>query len=270
MDLKKYAPSDILKPFVRYYFVFESNAETAFQDTVFPSGDMEMIFNLGNGVWESAVDESFQQTPITELWGQITQPLLIRSKGKHSMLGVRLFPHGAISFLHSEVNIFNDRVADLSEVVGNSVKELHNRLLETGNIDLRIQLIEQFLLQRLNTKRRQSSNIDKVSHILSTLKKDPQENNISDVASMFGITTRYLHKLVYEHTGLSPKLFNKINRFQQSLLLIAKNNQPLTAIAYDCGYFDQSHFIREFKSFTGVTPSAYAEKQFMMTQAFQQ
>jgi len=86
------------------------------------------------------------------------------------------------------------------------------------------------------------------------------------IARMHNITPRYLQKLFYSHTGLSPKSYNKINRFQLSLQLIAKNNQPFTSIAYDCGYFDQSHFIRDFKSFTGVTPSYYLVNEFPISE----
>ncbi len=63
-----------------------------------------------------------------------------------------------------------------------------------------------------------------------------------------------------EHFFKRLSSFNKINRFQFSLRLIAKNDQPFTAIAYDSGYFDQSHFIRDFKSFTGLTPSQDFDK----------
>ena len=106
---------------------------------------------------------------------------------------------------------------------------------------------------------KKSFRVNKVAHILTSIKRNPAENNLSNIASKHGITPRYLHKLIYQNTGLSPTSFNKINRFQFSLKLIGKNEQPLTSIAYHCGYFDQSHFIRDFKSFTGLTPSAYLE-----------
>jgi AraC-like DNA-binding protein len=64
--------------------------------------------------------------------------------------------------------------------------------------------------------------------------------------------------LFLRYTGLTPKLYTKINRFQNSLQLVGRKDATLTSIAYDCGYFDQSHFIREFKSFTGITPSVYS------------
>ncbi|MGY0037227.1 helix-turn-helix domain-containing protein [Pedobacter sp. NJ-S-72] len=94
---------------------------------------------------------------------------------------------------------------------------------------------------------------------LSSIKSNSSIDNIYHIASKHNITPRYLQKLIYQHTGLSAKSFDKINRFQHSLTLIAKNEQPFTSIAYACGYFDQSHFIRDFKSFTGVTPSAYMD-----------
>ncbi|HVU93605.1 MAG TPA: helix-turn-helix domain-containing protein [Puia sp.] len=86
---------------------------------------------------------------------------------------------------------------------------------------------------------------------------DAAETRINAIATRHGITSRYLNKLIYQHTGLTPISFNKIRRFQFSLRLIARKDQPLTSIAYESGYFDQSHFIKEFKSFTGLTPSAY-------------
>ena len=104
--------------------------------------------------------------------------------------------------------------------------------------------------------RKANLRIDEIGHILQHINKNYTESSIGLVASQHGISTRYLHKLVYQYTGLSPKSLNKINRFQLSLRLMSKNESSLTSIAYDCGYFDQAHFIHQVPSFTGVTPSA--------------
>ena len=259
MEFKHFQPSAILKPYIRHYYIFESDADVEFEDTVFPSGDMEVIFNLGEGTWEASVDDKFYKTPKIELWGQITKPLAIRSKGRHTMLGIKFFTHSAAYFFNDEMGLFNDRITDFGDVIGSPAKALHMQLLETSNPNQRIALIETFLMKRLITNEKKSFKIDKVGDILTSIKKDPTENNLGKIASRHNITPRYLHKLIYRHTGLSPVFFNKINRFQFSLKLIAKNEQPLTSIAYYSGYFDQSHFIRDFKSFTGITPSAYLE-----------
>lgn len=259
MEFKNFAPSDILKPYVKHYYIFESDADVEFEDTVFPSGDMEAIFNLGEGTWESAVDDKFLKTPQIELWGQITKPLSIRSKGKHTMLGIKFFTHSAAYFFSDGIGAFNDQITNLADVIGSPAKILHAQLLETRDQHKRIELVELFLLKRLIGSEKRSFRINKVASILTSIRKNPAEDNLGNIASKYGITPRYLHKLIYQHTGLSPSSFNKINRFQFSLKLIAKNEQPLTSIAYNSGYFDQSHFIRDFKSFTGVTPSAYLD-----------
>ncbi|SDH11869.1 AraC-type DNA-binding protein [Dyadobacter soli] len=257
MEFQYFQPAKILAPYIRHYYLFESANNAAYEDTVFPSGDMEVIFNLGGGIWESLQESGFQNNPAIELWGQITRPLLIRSSGAHLMLGVRFFTHGTSFLLDDEIGIFNDQVFDLTDVLGRDIRDLHDRLLNASSATARIALLDDFFTGRLMRASGRHKRLNKVAHILTSITKDATENNISRVADNYGVSTRYLHKLVYQHTGLSPKSFDKIQRFKTSLKLIGENKLPLTSIAYDAGYFDQSHFIRDFKSFTGLTPSAY-------------
>ena len=259
MEFKYFAPSDILKPYVKHYYIFESGSDAGFEDIVFPSGDMEVIFNLGSGIWEAPVGDKFLKNPPIELWGQITKPLPIRSAGRHTMLGVKFFSHSASYLFNEDMSLFNDQVSDLGDILGRPITELYDRLLNMNDNKQRITTLEAFLVNSLVANERKTSKIDKVGDILMSIKKDPSENNLGNVASKYGISSRYLHKLIYQHTGLSPVFFNKIVRFQRSLKLIGKNDLSFTNVAYSSGYFDQSHFIRDFKSFTGVTPSAYLE-----------
>jgi len=92
---------------------------------------------------------------------------------------------------------------------------------------------------------------------MNELTRDDFFDNIENVAARYGITSRYLQKIFLQYTGLTPKLYAKINRFQKSLVLVGRGDLSLTSIAYQSGYFDQSHFIREFRSFTGITPSGF-------------
>jgi len=121
----------------------------------------------------------------------------------------------------------------------------------------RIRLVEDFLISRLFLFEKRVDKINLISEVIHELKQEDFFDNIENVASRYGITSRYLQKIFLQYTGLTPKLYSKINRFQHSLQLVAKRQTSLTDIAYECGYFDQSHFIREFKSFTGFIPSGY-------------
>jgi AraC-like DNA-binding protein len=274
MEFTYFSPSEILRPYVRHYYLFQSPQAVAFEDTVFPSGDMEMIFNLGEGTWATPLNTN----PPIELWGQMTKPFAIRSIGPHTMLGVKFFPHSAAYFLDETIGDFNDRVSDLGAILGNAATHLHSRLLAIPQPAKRISLLESFLIGRLTRSEksksgRRSFRIDKVGHILKSMTCGPAdgaETRINAVATQHGISSRYLNKLIYQHTGLTPVSFHKIRRFQFSLRLVARNDQPLTSIAYESGYFDQSHFIKEFKSFTGLTPSAYLKNISPVNQLLQQ
>lgn len=268
MKYSEIQPCEQLKPYVKCYFVFESETEMEIEDTVFPSGHMEFIFNLGTGIWKSAVKDVFIKTPPVELWGQLTQPLAIQAMGKNQMLGVRFHSDSPGYFLKEEISEFNNQIADLRDLLGASVKQLHEQLLNIPSLKKKIELIENFLIRRMMDSKKRSGKIALVSHIMSDMKQRSFTDKVETVASRYDISPRYLQNLFLQSTGVTPKLFGKINRFQHSLGLINQKNNSLTNIAYEAGYFDQSHFIREFKSFTGVTPSSYSPEAFPISFAF--
>lgn len=259
MYYREIKPGKRLTQYVKCYYIYESSSEAAFEDTVFPSGQMEIIFNLGTGHWHTAPGETYVTNPPIELWGQLVGPLPVRSTGKNTMLGIRLFPHAAACFLNNnKADLFTNQVVDFRAISDRSVRALYNQLQDTSAWKTRITLVEAFLLEKLNLAEKKLSRATVVSDIMQEMEQADFFDNIENVASRYGFTSRYLQKLFLQYTGLTPKLYSKINRFQNSLRLVTQKEASLTSIAYDCGYFDQSHFIREFKSFTGVTPSGYS------------
>lgn len=258
MKYKEYIPGDALKSYVKCYYIFESDTDGVVEDKAYATGCMEIMFNLGTGIWQTAAGNNFKTTPKVELWGQIIQPLTFRSLGKNSMFGIRFYPYVAAVFLDEDISLFNNQVTDLIDVTGNASGNLYSKLLNAASVKERIQFTEEFLLHKLSVSEKKLGKIALVSKVMKELTRENFVDNIENVASRYGITSRYLQKIFLQHTGLTPKLYSKINRFQNSLQLVAKNiDLSLTSIAYECGYFDQSHFIREFKSFTGLLPSAY-------------
>jgi len=268
MQYQEIIPGDRLKNFVKNYFIYESSSGLDFQDTVFPSGCMEIIFNLGSGKWQTSDGNKFVTTPSIELWGQIIQPLPIKSIGKNVMLGARFFPHGPAFFLKENIEQYNNQVVDFGQLSGMEARMLHEKLIETAGWKKRILLLEDYLLGQLTISEKRSSKITVVNEIMNEMTQDDFFDNIENVASRYGITSRYLQKLFLQYTGLTPKLYSKIDRFQNSLKLIGRKGTSLTSIAYDCGYADQSHFIRDFKAFTGLTPSDYSPESSPISFAF--
>jgi AraC-like DNA-binding protein len=268
MKYREIKPNENLAPYVKFYFIYESASGNTFEDTVYPSGNVEIIFNLGIGKWQILSGNKFVTTPRIEFWGQIIKPLPIRSLGNHSMLGIRFHPHAAACFLEGNIDVYNNEVVDFGDLSGVPVQTLYAKMMAVEAWDERILLVEEFLSRKILYAKKNRRKIDVVGHVINEITRDDFFDKIETIASRYGVTSRYLQKIFVEHTGLTLKLYTKINRFQNSLKLISQNDTSLTSIAYSCGYFDQSHFIRDFKSFTGMTPSGYTLNNSPLTSAF--
>jgi AraC-like DNA-binding protein len=256
MKYQEFAPVEALKPYVKCFYVIEYDAAVV-QDKAFAMGCLELMFNVGSSSFETGRGSGFSKTPKVELWGQIIEPLTFRSLGKGKMLGARFFPHTAALFISDPINLFNDVVSDFNYIAGKDAEELHEKLCETNTLSDQIQLFEDYLISKFHQFQKKHQKFKLVNSAMTDLKREDFFDRMEDVASRYGISARYLQKLFVEFTGVSPKLYQKIHRFQKSLLLTGKQHESLTDIAYECGYFDQSHFVRDFKFFTGMAPSAF-------------
>jgi AraC-like DNA-binding protein len=258
MRYKELKPGSLLKDYVQCYFMCESDSAAVREDKVYATGSVEIMFNLGADGPQRLIDGTVIKQPAIQLWGQTIQPFTFTSFGKHAMFGVRFFAHTASCFFHEQIATFNNQVLDFADIGGNQTKTLHSKLHEAKTEDQRIGLMEAFLLQRLSTLQHKSGKLAMVGSIMNELGKEDFFENMHTVSARYGISSRYLEKIFQRYSGLSPHLYSKIVRFQKSVHLVAGRHSSLTAIAHHCGYYDQSHFIKDFKFFTGSTPSRFS------------
>jgi AraC-like DNA-binding protein len=258
MRYQEICPSNILSEYVQCYFTCETDIAVVAEDKIFATGVIEIMFNLGSDGPQKLVNGGLKSEPAIQLWGQTIQPFTFASYGRHEMLGIRFFTHTAAFFFEEPIAEFNNQVIDFNDVAGTDTRMLHDRLLEAKTLNSRIVLLEQFLLRRLARSGAKLNKLKLVNSIMQELTNDYFLENINFVASRYGMSSRYLQTIFLTYSGLSPVLFAKIARFQKSLHLVVGNNLPLTAIAHHCGYYDQSHFIKDFKFFTGSTPSRFS------------
>jgi AraC-like DNA-binding protein len=257
MTYKEFLPNETLRAFVKCYYLSEYDTDTVVQDKAFATGSMELMFNLGNGSFQTGRDGIFETTPRIELWGQIINPLDFKSIGKNKMLGIRFHPHTASVILGDNIDVFNDRVSDFADIAGAEIRILHERLSNTQSLDEQLHHLESFLMKKLVAFQKKNTKFGLVNSVITEIRNEDFCDDVQSVAFRYGISSRYLQKLFIQFTGLSPKLYFKINRFQRSLVMAGAKDQTLTSIAYQSGYFDQSHFIRDFKLFTGLPPSSF-------------
>lgn len=257
MQFREYKPTSALQKYVLCYYEIVCEEGVVIEDKAFATGCVEVMMTLNGTPWQTKIKDNFTVTSTIELWGQIIKPLDFRSTGSCEIFGIRFHPAAAAFLLREEIHRLNDGVFDLVAILGKSVEELHARLQEACSIRERIDITDTYLQKRLIFDSKSLRRIDLIRQVMNDLTRKDLSENITDTARRYGISSRYLQEIFLSCTGLTPKLYSQINRFQNSLVLLGKGNKSLTAIAYDCGYFDQSHFIREFKSFTGYAPSGF-------------
>lgn len=256
VQYQEFKPAALLEGYVKCYYTLSCGPKEI-EDRAFATGCVELMFTLRGKPWRTGNNGKFTDSSHVELWGQIVTPLAFKTSGESSMVGIRFHPTSAAFLLQSDVSQFNDGVFDAVDVVGNSIRELHEKLRNAVSVEEQLSHLDGFLIKKLASKPEVTAQIDLIRHVSRELMHPGFVDSIEDIATRYGISARHLQKLFSRYTGITAKKHIQINRFQSSLALLNKSDRPLTAIAYDCGYFDQSHFIREFKSFSGTTPSGF-------------
>ena len=158
--------------------------------------------------------------------------------GLHRLLGISLSEMVDISF-------------DAEDVFGSEMKQLNLQLQEAEELDKIHMLIEKFLLRKVKTLKA----VLPIDMAMLELLKMSGNISIEKIASLSCLSLRQVERKCKDRMGLSPKLFARLVRFSKAYRL--RENFPLiswTNIAYECGYFDQTHFILDFKEFAGVPP----------------
>lgn len=231
-------------------------------DTVLPSGFVQVAFNLGDSQWKLKTGDSFHASPSLELLGQLKSPASFKITGHNVALGINFYPHTAHYFIKDSSTYFTEQVVDLEAIFGSEVYLIQEQLLETSSLEKRIAILEKYLLEEIASLSDGGTKLDILDFIISNVHSHPSMGTVQGIARKTGYSERYIERLFREFVGLSPKEYLNITRFQNSLKYLNNQNASYASVSYACGYADQSHFIREFKKYAGVTPSGYRKEAF--------
>ncbi|MBK8520473.1 MAG: helix-turn-helix domain-containing protein [Chitinophagaceae bacterium] len=149
---------------------------------------------------------------------------------------------------------------DAELVLTNDILDMREMILASSLLAQKFYVAENYLLKKFRDKLIVNPFIEfAVNSIISS----PNQMSIEEIAGKVGYSQKHLIKLFKDNVGLTPKGFLKVIRFQKAIEEIAAAKQiNWTGIAYECGYYDQAHFINDFKTFSGFTPEEYLQKQY--------
>jgi AraC-like DNA-binding protein len=265
MDYQTFQPQPDLASIIKCYWTLDSPRKAVPQvQTIVPDGCMEMIIHYGD-LYHQYIDGKPVLQPRSCVFGQLTEPLKIEPTGITGIFSVRFHHDGFIPFATIPIKEMDDQAIPLEKLFGIQGAELEKNVLKASTVQEKINIVETFLLERLNTE-----TIDRiVQTTVDLLLNVDGKISVNELSKQTNINRRQLERKFSSAIGLSPKQLSKTIRLQTTIKhLLNKEYASLTALAYESEYYDQAHFIKDFKEFTGFTPKEFYGDTLQMSLLF--
>lgn len=243
MNFVEIKPSAPLDKFIKSFWILEKEySETLPYEPVYPDGCLDLVFSLVNNNLNSY------------FIGQQIKSIHIPIIGQAKFIGIQFFPYGAFPFFSIPMKEFTGLQVDSIHILGKTKIILEERIF-SSSVRESISLLEDFLLKRLTIF---FADTEQTIAAAKTIYLKKGNININQLAEDVSLTKRTLERKFETTIGLSPKSLANIFRFNKiknELILNPLIN--LTSLGYRYGYFDQSHFIRDFNNVTALNPTAF-------------
>lgn len=243
--LTRYVPSDDIAAFVQRYWMVEWDlrGQPAHAQETLTHPCVNLVF------------ERHQATLVGVETGVATDVI----EGQDYVFGIKFRPGAFYPFLKASVSTIANQHLNPASVLGEEINMLQEQVRSSEDVDAMIAHIEAFFRSRLPAR---DETMILVTEIVDWIMNQPSVNRVEEVAQQFHLTVRSLQRLFSQYVGVSPKWVIKRYRLHEAALqLEAGKDINCTRLVYDLGYFDQAHFIKDFKTIIGRTPAEYARNQ---------
>lgn len=250
-------PHQRLSQYIEKMYVFESSGRLPDMDNklIVPNANFKLTLTYRNGITACVAGKTFSQSENKlSLTGLIDEPVTLNPQqdAQTGTIIIEFNPLGAYRLFRLPYTEVKNQIVDLSSLIGSGAEELQLQLAETGAVDAKLELLQNYLLKRLENAAPDliydyCINRIIVSKGLVTVAKLEKET---------GYSSRWLHTKFSEHLGTGAKNLAEITRFKQCYQAYSAGNnlKSLKDHIYHY-YYDQSHFLRAFKRFTGFNPT---------------
>ncbi len=243
-QLSLHAPAPDLQYFVEHYWIvsWDLRGQEPYLSETLPHPCIHLVF------------EHDQSRIVGVMRGRFST--LLTDTGR--VFGIKFRPGAFYPFAQTQVSTFTDRSTPPCEVFGNESSALETTLLSQGDEQVMVQLVESFLRARLPAEDEQ---VGVIRQIVDRIITDREITRVDDIVSQCALTKRTLQRLFSQYVGVSPKWVIKRYRLHEAAERLASGEVvDWPELALDLGYFDQAHFIKDFKTIVGTTPADYVKK----------
>lgn len=253
MPYTTYQPCKALQPFILHFAVQETPHGQTYK--VLPGTGLVLGFQYSGGLSKIQEAGTIQLSPAGITGLQDSFSVFKTQPGTNSIL-VFFKEGGAQAFFKQPLHeLFRQSISLDNFMLRSTLLLLEEKLCEAKTDASRITVVEKFLLARLNNV--QTDQL--VAAALSLIHKSKGNIRIQDLAVQLFTSQSPLEKRFRKVVGASPKKFASIVRIKNAIENY-KGRASLTELGYEAGFYDQAHFIKEFKTFTGDTPEAFFKK----------
>ncbi len=266
MNFHHHIPSEPLSHFISLMWFGDDYIVPHALERVLPTGEMSLIINLWENrtrVYDADDRRKFETFEGSIVVGARSAFTVIDTDEQRSTTGVVFRPGGAFPFLGLPAGELQEANASLSDLWGRqAAADLREQLLAARSPEAKFKVLERTFLSKITAPPHESvePTHPAVSFAVQNFRNRPQRR-ISAVTDQIGLSDRRFIQLFSQQVGLTPKLFCRVQRFQQVLRNITSfaANSPIDwpQVALTCGYFDQAHFIHDFRAFSGINPTTY-------------
>jgi AraC-like DNA-binding protein len=250
-------PSKTLAPYIKRYWAIENvldEGEVCVQ-RIIPTGLTELMLYFTPR--PKILTDNKDLSDNVALHGHQNGFYDMELTGELSVFSIVFQPQGLMQFFNFPLSEIFNRNVSLKDINGQAGRDLEEKMNEATTFEQRVSIVETYLFDLLK------NNFDKfefrrINRVAELIKQTYGNINVNQMASEACVSRKQFERIFAEHIGISPKQYLKIIRFQSAIFLKQKNNNlNMTELSYESGYFDQSHFINDFKSLSGLTPKQY-------------
>lgn len=259
MNYIEYKPNDRLSEYIQLIWIAESESTTDYypKEKILPDGIVEIVFHFADPfITYNAKGEKIKQ-PKGFAVSQMKNFIEIESDGTIGFVSVRFYPWGAHHFFDKPVNNFLDATVDIELLWPNNFQNILQAIQGIDNKE-RINIIQNFLEEQFKKHKKETIAID---NAIKLIRETKGEHTIEELCNKLNIHHKKLERGFINTVGTTPKVFSRTTRFLHLCHHLEEyENLTLTQLAYRLGYYDQAHFIKDFKAFSGITPKEYFQQ----------
>ncbi|MDQ3005816.1 MAG: AraC family transcriptional regulator [Chloroflexota bacterium] len=265
MVFQVHVPVFPLNKFIEHFFYFEGLSPAHNRERFLPDGNTELIIDLTQNIQYIYDNDSLTEVQACrQAWvsGVRTHSITIPSGADSRMLVVAFKKGKAHPFYPLPMNELADQVVSADMIFGRNILDLREQLLAALSIDQMFPLVEKFLLKLAYETIPSEIPVNCIEYALLQMMHRPKLLSFQHLCDQIGYSQKHFIHLFKKQVGVSPKQYLKIMRFQKAIQEI-ENNKSVhwSSIAIESGFYDQAHFINEFKGFSGFTPNEYMKRR---------